>query len=75
MDLFISYHARNRMRQRGISEDDIREALANYHTSQPGQSAPICYIGTLQDGRQLQVCLSDTLGTPGTIQVVTAFFR
>ncbi|MFF2296984.1 DUF4258 domain-containing protein [Arthrobacter sp. NPDC058127] len=75
MKLNFSSHARNQMRRRGITEEDVRAALEHWNTSVPGKSAPVCYIGTVPDGRTLQVCLSDTVGSQATIDVVTAYWK
>jgi hypothetical protein len=53
-------HAKERMEERGVSEDDIRLAV-NRHIGppEPGSSAgSICYIGPPTGGRRLKVVCS-----------------
>lgn len=75
MKIHLSFHARNQMRRRGITEEHIHQALEKWHTTVPGKSAPVCYIGIVSDGRTLQVCLSDTVDSQATIEVVTAYWK
>lgn len=77
MILDFTPHARKRMRERGVTEGEVVEALQAYEMSVPGQSSPICYIGTASSsGVRLQICLSGTLeeGASGArLKVVTVF--
>lgn len=55
MNLVITFHLRRRMAQRGITEEDVRAALARHHTSYPTLEQSVCYIGPGIDGRDLKV--------------------
>ncbi|WP_073387891.1 DUF4258 domain-containing protein [Jatrophihabitans endophyticus] len=55
MRLRILPHARVRMRERGISELDITEALRNHHSDETTPKNSIRYIGPGVDGRDLKV--------------------
>lgn len=55
MRLRIVGHPRQQMRRRPVTEDDIRSALASYHTSRPGRDGAITYIGPGVNGDDLKV--------------------
>lgn len=55
MRIVIRGHPRDRMAERGILERDIRHVLENHEQSYPGNSNSIVYVGTVTDGRRLQV--------------------
>jgi hypothetical protein len=53
----ISYtrHAKDRMRQRGITEEEVEYCLSNYHTSYTDSSGNPIYKADLPDGRDIKV--------------------
>ena len=57
MDLRISGHAKQRMRQRGVAEADIENAVLNYVSSWETAKKSVQYIGPGVDGRMLKVWL------------------
>lgn len=52
MNLRFLSHARDRMRERGITELDVRTALRNYHLSTQTPKNSIKYVGVSPDGRR-----------------------
>ncbi len=48
-------HARERMTERGVTEDDILHALAHHHDRRSTPKNSIRYIGPGLDGRELKV--------------------
>lgn len=66
----FTHHARNKMRQRGISPADVRVALANPHeTRQDDRGNPV--IAGVVEGRPLVVVLA--ADDPGL--VITVYWR
>lgn len=56
MRLRIVGHPRDRMKERGITEDDIRHALQNHHTSYAtSRQNSVVYIGPGLSGEDLEV--------------------
>ena len=56
MTLRFSRHARDRMRQRGISEAEVVEALTDVHLETPGRSADrVNRWGRTRAGRHLRI--------------------
>lgn len=55
MRLVIVGHPRKRMLQRGITEADIRHALANVRSSWETPKGSVQYVGPGLDGRELKV--------------------
>jgi hypothetical protein len=65
----IAGHTPFRMRTRGISYEQIEQALAEYHTSYPAEQLPnVPYRCTIYqatvDGRQLKVYVQDGTHPP-----------
>jgi len=70
-ELYIWPHARRRMSQRGITEDDIRRVLADPQITRPG-SKPNRTVYEADLGTMICVV---TVDNSDPIQVVTAFAR
>jgi len=53
----ISYtrHAKDRMRERGITEEEVEYCLNNYHISYPDASGNSVYKANLPSGRHIKV--------------------
>lgn len=51
----LTWHARQRMRERVVSEDHIQEVLASIGLQYPAEPGSICIVGTVSDGRQLAI--------------------
>lgn len=45
INLIISGHARRRMIQRGVTEDDIERALRSCFDDRPGDKESTCHVG------------------------------
>lgn len=58
MPLFLTVHAVRQSQRRGISLDEVREALANVHTTYPSDDDPEerqVHCGDTKAGRRLKV--------------------
>jgi hypothetical protein len=53
----LTRHARDRMAQRGITEEDIDSALRRTSRSEPGAPGTIWVYGYTTTGRELKVCV------------------
>ncbi|SFP96346.1 protein of unknown function [Lachnospiraceae bacterium XBB1006] len=73
--VFVTGHAAERFRQRGISVEDIRSAvetgeiIEQYPDDYPFPSCLIC--GTVANGKTIHVCMSDE-GTAS--RIITAYY-
>jgi hypothetical protein len=62
-------HARDQMRVRGVTEENVERVLHDYHTSYPAEPLPrqsigaIVYVGTI-DGRDLKVYVEEASDPP-----------
>lgn len=61
-----SYHARLRMQERHISEEEIEETLADYHTSYTDRKGNPIYIGH-PGGRRIKVVVAQGSDPPYVI--------
>ncbi|MDK4266586.1 DUF4258 domain-containing protein [Corynebacterium accolens] len=68
-DLYIWPHARRRMRERNITEDDIRYVLDNYQISRPGNTPN----RTVYEADLGKVTCVVTVNDSNPTEVVTAF--
>lgn len=74
MRLDITTHASRQMRRRRITEQEVLEVLGNYQLSVPGDTSRVCYVGTTNRGRRLQVCTDETLEeNSDCVRIVTAY--
>lgn len=75
MDFRLSFHVRNRMRQRGVTEDDVRHVLDKPLTTwhDPVNRSRV-FRGTAMDGRALKVCLVDPVPPDGVEVVKTTMW-
>lgn len=68
MQLVYTPHARQRMKQRGITDDDVRRCLANYNQSVTRRDGRTEYQATIS-GRNLKVVV-EIAGNPNNRTVV-----
>ncbi len=54
----LTVHARERMRQRGISEEQVYTALSREVRRTPGQPGTVWIHGLVYGGETLKVCVS-----------------
>ncbi|GGU29027.1 DUF4258 domain-containing protein [Lentzea flava] len=73
MNLVYSYHARQRMRRRGITDSDVRSCLRNYHSRIVGGDS-IMYIGDV-NGRSLKVVTAIDRDSETEKFVITTVWR
>lgn len=68
----ISYtrHANDRMKQRGITEEEVEYCLNNYHTSSTDSSGNPIYKADLPDGRNIKVVVKAKSDDPKIIITV-----
>lgn len=62
-------HARKRMRQRGITQDDVECALRREIRRKPGEPGTIWIYGASTEGRILGVCVT----TDRSVVITTAW--
>lgn len=65
MDIHLTRHARQRMRERGISKEEVIECLENFQISRPGERGKRVYDFT--DGRGCKTSVSATIKNGGWI--------
>ena len=63
-------HARDRMKQRGITEEEVEYCLNNYHTSYTDSAGNPIYKADLPDGRNIKVVVKAELADPRVIITV-----
>jgi len=68
----ISYtrHAKDRMKQRGIIEEEVEYCLNNYHTAYTDSSGNPIYKADLPDGRHIKVVVKANSIDPKVIITV-----
>ena len=68
----ISYtrHAKDRMKQRGITEEEVEYCLNNYHTSYTDSDGNLIYKVDLPDERHIKVVVKAKLADPKVIITV-----
>lgn len=71
IELIIWPHARKRMRERNISESDIRNVLENYHLSRPGNEPN----RTVYEADLGNVVCVVTINDSCPVEVVTVFTK
>ena len=61
MSLFYTDHARDRMKERNISEEDVKECLSNYQTSYPDDDNDdfVNYVYISPIGRKIRVVVKE----------------
>ena len=55
--LRYTIHAKERMKQRGITEEEVEYCLNNYHTSYTDPKGNPIYRADLADGRRIKVVI------------------
>ena len=55
--IYYTQHAKDRMQQRGITEEEVEYCLQNYHTSYQDKGKPI-YRTDLPSGKQIKVVIA-----------------
>lgn len=74
MNLILTRHVRQRMRQRGVTEEDIRSAIANYVLRTETPKPSIRFEGKGVSGDMLRVwCPPDQAGPDTYIVKSTAW--
>jgi hypothetical protein len=68
--LYYTRHARERMIQRGIKEEDVEYCLINYHTSYKDFKGNPIYKADLIDGRCIKVVVDGSSSEPRKIITV-----
>ncbi len=53
--IYYTHHARERMKQRGITEKEVEYCLNNYHTSYNDAAGNPLYKADLPNGRRIKV--------------------
>lgn len=68
----ISYtrHAKDRMRERGITEEEVEYCLDNYHTSYTDSKGNPIYKADLPSGRRIKVVVKSNSVDPIVIITV-----
>lgn len=61
MHIIISHHARIRMVERQVSEEDIFFTLANYVVSRPGRDGGTGFYALMRDGSTVAVWVAQAL--------------
>lgn len=75
IQLILTTHAKERMQERSVTEDDIRSVLENPAMSLPGRPSGTCYIGSGVNGASLQVCIVGTLTAGKPARIKSAYWR
>jgi len=57
--LHFTNHAKDRMKERGISREQVDECLNNYQTSYPNANDNMVYIYNLPDGTRVKVVVRE----------------
>ena len=73
--IILTSHARDRMAERNVTEDDIRSVLENPSMSLPGRPSGTCYIGNGVNGASLQVCIVGVLTSGKAAKIKSAYWR
>ena len=68
--IFYTRHAKDRMRERGITEEEVEYCLDNYHTSYTEKKGNPIYKVDLPSGRHIKVVVKANSVDP--IVVITA---
>jgi hypothetical protein len=68
MQIIITHHARIRMLERHVSEEDISFTLSNYLLSRPGRDGGTGFYALMMDGSTVVVWVAQEL--PLTSEVV-----
>ena len=72
MQMAFTRHARARMRQRGIPEEDVRYAIENYNISVPGTGIDTTrFICNIREDYRVSAVVKNQ--KDGTILVITVF--
>jgi hypothetical protein len=61
MQIIITHHARIRMLERKVSEEDIHFTLGNYLVSRPGRDGGTGFYALMQDGSTVAVWVAQEL--------------
>jgi len=69
MNIVYTYHARLRMRQRSISEDEVEAVIGNADTRYTDPDGNPCYVRTIS-GRRLKVVVEPGSNPPVVITVM-----
>lgn len=61
MQIFITHHARTRMAERSVSEEEIFFTLGNYFLSRPAKNGGTGFYALMKDGSIVVVWVSQEL--------------
>ncbi|WP_350309909.1 DUF4258 domain-containing protein [Brevibacterium sp. H-BE7] len=63
MQLNITKHARDRFVDRGVTDEDVENAMLHYHTTYPTPKPSVCFEGPGLNGDTLRIwCPPDEAG-------------
>lgn len=63
------------MRERGIAEHHIREALENIIMQRPAAPGSVCIVGVTEDGRKLAIYVSGGMPPTEPLAIRTVVWR
>jgi hypothetical protein len=61
MQIIITHHARIRMLERHVSEEDVAFTLSNYLLSRPGREGGTAFYALMKDGSTVVVWVAQEL--------------
>lgn len=63
------------MRERGITEQQLREALENITIQWPAEPGSVCILGMTEDGRKLAIYVSGGMPPTEPLAIRTVVWR
>lgn len=75
MKVIHTRHSRDRMTQRGVTEEEVLFVLLNCHSSFPGNPNGTQYVGTILGKSDLVVCVTQDSSLNGTVVIKSVFWR
>lgn len=71
----LKWHARQRMEQRGITEQHIREALSNILIQRDAEPGSVCILGMTDGGGKLAIYVSGSMPPTEPLAIRTVVWR
>ena len=71
----LKQHAKQRMRQRGITEADLMSALGNIILQRDAEPGSVCILGLVGDGRKLAIYVSGSMPPSEPLAIRTVVWR
>lgn len=71
----LKFHAKQRMLQRGITEEHLVSALSNIIIQRPAEPGSVCILGITDDGRKLAIYVSGTMPPQEPLAIRTVVWR